>query len=110
MSDSGPVTPPAPVAGGAPSSNAKLFGLIAWLVSFWSFIFLLMDDYKNDPFVRSHAVQAIAVGVIEIVTIPVGIGFLIMLYRIYLCIQAYNGKTVEVPVVYGLVKNFIDQV
>lgn len=118
MSDSGPVTPPAPAAGGAPSSNAKLIGLLGWIFAPLGVIAIFLDDYKADKWVRSHVIQAaafwVAAYVLAFVLSFLLIGFIIypiaFIIQIVYGIQAYNGKDVQVPVVYGLVKNMIESV
>jgi uncharacterized membrane protein len=115
-----PMTPMAP--GGAPSSNAKLIALLGWIFAPLGIIAIFLDDYKNDMFVRAHVIQAAALVVIVwvlnailsatvvLALIALPLGLLVFIYQIFLAIQAYNGKSVEVPVIYGFVKNFINQV
>jgi uncharacterized membrane protein len=106
---------------GGPSSNAKLIGLLGWIFAPLGIIAIFLDDYKNDMFVRSHVIQAAAVAlvgwvvdailgatIILAILAPI-VWVLIFVYQIFMAIQAYNGKTVEVPVIYGLVKSFIEQ-
>jgi uncharacterized membrane protein len=112
-----PAPPMAPPAGG-PSSNARLIALLGWLFAPLGIIAIFLDDYKNDMWVRSHVIQAAAVAIalwvvgMIVTTVTFGIGglfwWIVQLgVQIYFGIQAYNGKTVEVPVVYGLVKGMI---
>lgn len=112
-----PMTPPMPGAG--PSSNAKLIALLGWIFAPFGLIAIFLDDYKNDMFVRSHVIQAAAVALASWVvnailgaTIVLAIlaplvWLLVFVYQIFMAIQAYNGKTTEVPVIYGLVKSMI---
>jgi len=115
-----PASPAPPMSSGGPSSNAKLIALLGWIFAPLGLIAIFLDDYKNDMFVRSHVIQAAAVmialwiigAVVTAVTfgiaglfwwiVPIGV-------QIYFAIQAYNGKSVEVPVIYGFVKSFIEQ-
>jgi hypothetical protein len=119
MSDSPNMTPPpAPVMAGGPSSNAKLIALLGWIFAPLGIIAIFLDDYKADLFVRKNVIQAAAVWligyVIASVLIFVGIGFFIypitFIIQIIYGIQAFNGSNVEVPMVYGLVKSFVEQV
>jgi uncharacterized membrane protein len=118
MSDSSNYTPPpAPMPMGGPSSNAKLIALLGWIFAPFGLIAILLDDYKNDMFVRSHVIQAAAlwlVGyVVGFVLSFLLIGFIVFpivfIIQVIYGIQGFNGKTVEVPVVYGFVKSFIEQ-
>jgi uncharacterized membrane protein len=102
-----------------PSSNAKLIALLGWIFAPFGLIAIFLDDYKNDMFVRSHVIQAAAVAVAAwVVNFVLGVTvvlallapivwLVVFIYQIFMAIQAYNGKTVEVPVVYGLVKSMI---
>jgi uncharacterized membrane protein len=89
-------------------------------------IAILIEPYKNQRFVRFHAIQAIglwiagavlSVGVSIISVIPV-IGWLIALagglvsvaifiFAIIGAIKAWQGEYYEMPVVYGIVKQYI---
>ena len=75
----------------------------------WRIIMLFMEDKKNRPFIKFHAVQALALWVVYVVvgaiitTITFGIGglcfglaWLVFLYWAYL---AYQGQMFQVPVV-----------
>jgi uncharacterized membrane protein len=113
--------PAAPTPGGGPSSNAKMIALLGWIFAPLGIIAIFLDDFKGDMFVRSHVIQAAAVAIalwiIGAVLTAVTFGIAGLFWwvvqigvQVYFAIQAYNGKSVEVPVVYGLVKNFIQQV
>ena len=114
--------PAAPVAAGtAMSSNVA--GLLTYVLGFITgIIFLVIEPYKNDKFVRFHAFQSIffnvalvvfwiaymiVVSILSFVTLGfmalvMGlVGFLISLavlaYWIYLMYQAYNNKLYKIP-------------
>ena len=116
-----PPVPPAPPSApmGGPSSNAKLIALLGWIFAPLGIIAIFLDDYKHDMYVRSHTIQAaaawVAVWVVNAILgatvilallVPI-VGLLFFVYQVVMAIQAYNGKTVEVPVVYGFVKSYI---
>jgi uncharacterized membrane protein len=116
MSDYTP--PPAPAApAGGPSSNAKMIALLGWLFAPLGIIAIFLDDYKNDMFVRSHTIQAaafwVAAYLVAFVLSFVVIGIIIypiaFIIQIVMAIKAYGGGTVELPVIYGFVKSFIEQ-
>lgn len=96
------------------TSDDKLWSLLSYIFSpLIPIIVLLMEDKKSRPFIKYHAVQALVLGVVELV-IAVFLGWtvilacvplLIFIYLIYLGIQAYQGKMVTVPVVTNFVKN-----
>jgi uncharacterized membrane protein len=120
MSDMTP--PPAPpmappMSAGGPSSNAKMIALLGWIFAPWGIIAIFLDDYKNDMFVRAHVIQAAALAlagyvvgfVLSFVVIGIFVFPIVFIIQIIYAVQAYNGKVVEVPVVWGLVKSFVEQ-
>jgi uncharacterized membrane protein len=119
---SGAGGPPAPAAGGtAMSSNVA--GLLTYILGFITgIIFLVIEPYKDDKFVRFHAFQSIFFNVALIVfwiayTIVASIlGFLtlgilavvmgllgllitlaILAYWIFLMYKAYNNELYKIP-------------
>ena len=115
----GPATPAA--AGTAMSSNVA--GLLAYILGFITgIIFLVIEPYKNDKFVRFHAFQSIFFNValivfwiaymivasilgfvtLGILTVVMGlVGLLISLailaYWIFLMYKAYNNELYKIP-------------
>ncbi len=114
--------PGAPVAAGTPMSS-NVAGLLAYILGFISgIIFLVIEPYKNDQFVRFHAFQSIFFNVAlivfwiaySIVTGLLGIaslGFLavamglvgllvslaVLAYWIFLMYKAYNHELYKIP-------------
>ncbi len=123
MSDDLTGTPPAPptppVAPTGTGDTGKILAALSF--PFWfpvGIIAVLLDPYKDDPYVRSNAIQGMGLGVaiyaLSAVGMPVlGLGGLIALagtiYQIILAVKVWNGETVQVPVVYGIVKNWIEK-
>lgn len=96
------------------TSDDKLWAALTYIFSpLIPIILMLMEDKKNRPFIRAHNAQALVLGLISVaVSIFLGwtvvllcVPFLIFVYQIYLAVQAYNGKTVEIPVITNLVKS-----
>jgi uncharacterized membrane protein len=95
------------------TSDDKLWAALAYVFTpIVPVILMLMEDKKNRPFIRAHNAQALALGVVS-VAISIFLGwtvvllclpFLIFVYQIYLAVQAYNGQTVEIPVITNFVK------
>jgi|OpeIllAssembly_1097287.scaffolds.fasta_scaffold500053_2 uncharacterized membrane protein len=95
------------------TSDDKLFVLLAYLFSpLVPVIILFLQDKKDRPFIKAHNMQALVMGVIEILlTILVGwtiflgcIPFILWLVMIYWGIQGFQGKYVNIPVVTNFVK------
>ena len=113
--------PPPPISSTAMSSN--IAGLLAYVLGFITgIIFLVLEPYKNDRFVRFHAFQSIFFNVALVVfwiayTIVgsilglVSLGFLavvmglvgllitlaILAYWIFLMYKAYNRELYKIP-------------
>jgi uncharacterized membrane protein len=96
------------------TSDDKLWSLLAYLLTpIVPIIILLMEDKKKRPFIRSHNVQALVLGVIlwvinAVLTPVFGLGcvtsIVTLVLVIYYGIQAYNGKSVNIPVITNFVK------
>ncbi len=103
----------APMGEGEITDDDKLWALLGWL--FWpiAIIVLLLEDKKQRPFIKYHAIQALAVGVVGYVIsgvlsfIVVGcvLWVLVLIYQIYLAIKAYQGEWVTVPGITDFCKN-----
>jgi len=88
------------------TSDDKLWALLAYIFSpLVPIIIMVMEDKKNRPFLKAHNAQALILGIIAVITSSFCVGILVWFYMIYLGIQAYNGKLVEVPVITNLCKN-----
>jgi uncharacterized membrane protein len=76
-------------------------------------ILLLMEDKKDRPFIKAHNMQALILGVIEVLLsifigwTVVGLCLPVLLWfaMIYWGIKAYQGEYVTIPVVTDFVKN-----
>jgi uncharacterized protein len=103
---------PAPVPTDV-TSDDKLWAALGYPIPFVALIVLFMEDKKVRPFIKYHAVQALALWVVYVVvSIILGITvvggicvpflWLVFLWWAY---QAYQGKMFEVPVVTNFIKN-----
>jgi uncharacterized membrane protein len=95
------------------TSDDKLWALLAYVLTpIVPIIILLMEDKKNRPFLKAHNAQALVVGIVNIVlggllsltVVLACVPLLIWIVCIYWGIQAYGGKTVEIPVITNFVK------
>jgi uncharacterized membrane protein len=120
-----PPAPQAPAAAAAPAGTGLASNIAAALAYFviTGIIFLVVDPYKRDKFVRFHSFQAIGLWVVVIVFeivwhILTSIGFLalgflftifallstlislaIFVFWIFLMYKAYNNETFKIPVI-----------
>jgi len=100
-------------------STGKILAALGYLVGVVALVAILIEPYKNDKFVRHHAVQAlglwVAGAVLSIVAqVPIigwiagGIGWIVLVVvAIMAAVKAFQGEYYEVPVVYGVVKQYI---
>ncbi len=99
---------------GSPDVNNddKLWAALAYIFSpIVPVILLLLEEKKNRPYIRFHSIQALVVGVILVVVLPIlatvtfgcgGLAWLVMFYWAY---KAYQGEKVEIPVITNFIKN-----
>ena len=91
------------------SSEDRLFAALAYALSpLMPVLILLMPDKKDREFVRAHNAQALIVGVLLwffFVPLTLGCGSPAWLIMLYLAYEAYQGKTINIPVVTNIVKN-----
>ncbi|MBI3241923.1 MAG: hypothetical protein HYZ49_06485, partial [Chloroflexi bacterium] len=92
---------------GEVTSDDKLWALLSYVFSPLTpvIIILFLPDKKDRPFIKSHNMQALILGIVTVVTSGICIGILIWLYQVYCGIQAYSGKPVVIPVITDFVKN-----
>ena len=95
------------------TSDDKLWALLSYLLApLVSIIMLVLEDKKDRPFIKFHAVQATALGAIEVIlSILIGwtvvglcVPALLWFAMVYWGIQAYNGNYVEVLLVTDFIK------
>ena len=102
-----------PTGGEEVTQDDKLWALLSWL--FWpiAIVVLLLEDKKQRPFIKYHAVQSLvlaAVGwIIGLVLSFIGVGCVLwvvwLIYVIYLAVKSYQGEWVTIPGVTDFCKN-----
>ncbi|HIQ01247.1 MAG TPA: DUF4870 domain-containing protein [Anaerolineales bacterium] len=95
------------------TDDDKLWALLSWL--FWpiAIIVLLLEDKKQRPFIKYHAIQSLALAVVGLVISTVlsfvfigcVTGVVWLIYAIYLAIKAYQGEWVVIPFLTDFCKN-----
>ncbi len=112
---------PAPAPGGtaaAPGLDQNLAGLLCYVLGLITgIIFLVLEPYNRNPFIRFHAFQSIFSHIAVIVVIAVvsmvpglnivltpllGLGAVVL--WVLLMVQAYQGKKWKLPVIGDLVE------
>lgn len=88
------------------TSDDKLWALLSYLFPIIAIIVLLMEDKKGRPFIKFHAVQAIAATIVLsiLATVTFGCGSILLLAMIYWAIKAYQGEYVVIPFITDFIK------
>lgn len=92
--------------------TSKLLAVLGYLFWVVAVVALLIEPYKDVYYSRANAVQAIVLGVVSWIAwmIPV-IGWIVALvafvFAIIALLRALKGEVYEVPVVFGIARNFI---
>lgn len=104
-------TPEMPPVTSEVSSDDRLWGALSYFTLI-AIIMLLMDDKRARPFIKFHAVQAIAFAVVlAVLSIILGwipfLGCIVPFFWLILlwpAIGAYQGKYVELPVITNFIR------
>jgi uncharacterized membrane protein len=95
------------------TQDDKLWALLSYIFApLISLIMLLIEDKKNRPFIKFHAVQSLILGIVMLVLylvlgwVIVGacLGLVLYVYMIYIGIKAYQGESVSVPLITDMIK------
>jgi uncharacterized membrane protein len=96
------------------TSDDKLWAALAYVFApLVPIILMLMEDKKNRPFIKEHNMQALVWGIVAIIlsfvlgaTIILALcAWIVYIPQLYWGYQAYQGKSVNIPVITNLVKN-----
>ncbi|HLA97237.1 MAG TPA: DUF4870 domain-containing protein [Anaerolineales bacterium] len=95
------------------TSDDRLWSALGYPIPLIAIIVLLMEEKKNRPFIKFHAVQSLALNVgLYIVMIILGITVVgavcapvIWLVTLWPAYDSYRGNYTELPVITNFVKN-----
>ncbi|MDY0340396.1 MAG: DUF4870 domain-containing protein [Coriobacteriia bacterium] len=119
-----PLAPPAPAgpppgATDGPSDTGKILAGFGYLTGIVALIAILIDPYKNERFVRVHALQALGLWAVSLIAMVLNVipllgqiiwlvaSVAVFVFAIIGAIKAFQGQDYEMPVVYGFIKNYI---
>ena len=95
------------------SDNDKLMAALAWIIPILAIVILLVEDMRNRPFQKYHAVNSLAFSIVFFVVISIlsvvtfGFGsclFILWFVVIYWAVKAYQGEWAEVPALTNFLK------
>jgi len=97
------------------TSDDKLWSALGYPIPLIAIIVLLMEEKKNRPFIKFHAVQSIvfniALWILIFVISAVTLGFgalcapLLWLITLWPAFDSYKGNYTELPVITNFIKN-----
>jgi len=94
------------------TSDDKLWAALSYAFSpLVPIILMLMEDKKDRPFIKFHAVQSLVVGIVMFIVVPIvavvtlGCGSIIWFIMFYWAYKAYQGEMFEIPIVTDFIKN-----
>jgi uncharacterized membrane protein len=90
----------------------KLMAALSYPIGIVALVILLVEDMKNRPFQKYHAVQALAVNIVIIIlAIVLGwtvilscVPLLLWLVTLYWAYKAYQGEYFEIPALTNFLK------
>ncbi len=88
------------------TNDDKLWSALSWVFFPLAVVVLLMEDKKNRPFIKYHAVHSLVITVVLTIlsTVTVGCGSILWLVVFYWAYLAYQGQLVEIPAITDFVK------
>lgn len=97
------------------TSDDKLWAALGYPIPIIALIVLFMEDKKNRPFIKFHAVQSIAfnivIAAVALIVSAVTLGFgavcfpLFWLVSFWPAYDSYQGNFTELPVLTNFIKN-----
>jgi uncharacterized membrane protein len=81
------------------TSDDRIWALLGYIIGIIALLALLLEEKKDRPFVRYHAIQAMMLWVITVLlSFTVCLWILPWAFGIFVGIQAYQGQWTSVPV------------
>lgn len=92
------------------TSDDRLWAALSWIPisPLWpiiAIILLLVEDKRDRPFIKYHAILSILTGVIGILLSFLCVGIIIILAMFYYAYKAYEGEMVRIPVLTDFAEN-----
>jgi uncharacterized membrane protein len=94
------------------TSDDKLFAALSYVFApLVGILMLLMEDKKDRPYIKYHAVQSIAISIVMLIVVPIiaiptlGCGSVVWLIMFWWAYQAYMGEEFTIPVITDFIKN-----
>jgi uncharacterized membrane protein len=111
---------------GPANDTSKILAAVGYIVGIVAVIAILIEPYKDEQFVRFHAIQAIGLwiagAVVSVASSIVGVipfigwivavlgglvGIAIFVFAIIAAVKAFGGEYYEMPLIHGVVKQYM---
>lgn len=104
------MTPKAEMFGEDISDDDRLWAALSWIPisPLWpivAVILLLIEEKRERPFIKYHAVLSLLTGIAGILLSVFCVGIIIILAMFYFAIKAYQGEEVRIPLLTELAEN-----
>lgn len=87
------------------SDSDKLWALLGYIFGLIAILSLVMEDKKDNAFIRYHAIHALMFAALIVITsFTVCLWIIPWGYGVYVGFQAYQGELVEVPMLTDFAK------
>lgn len=92
------------------TSDDRLWAALSWIPisPLWpiiAIILLLVEDKRDRPFIKYHAILSLMTGVIGILLSFLCVGIIIILAMFYYAYKAYEGEVVRIPFLTDFAEN-----
>jgi uncharacterized membrane protein len=92
------------------TSDDRLWAALAWIPisPLWpiiAIILLLVEDKRDRPYIKYHAILSLLTGVIGILLSFLCVGVIIILAMFYFAYKAYQGEVVRIPYLTDFAEN-----
>ena len=92
------------------TSDDRLWAAVSWIPisPLWpiiAIVLLLVEDKRDRPFIKYHAILSLLTGIVGIVLSFLCVGIIILLAMFYFAFKAYQGEMVRIPVLTDFAEN-----
>ncbi|MGD2049985.1 MAG: hypothetical protein PVH03_10825 [Chloroflexota bacterium] len=92
------------------TSDDRLWAALSWIPisPLWpiiAIILLLVEDKRDRPFIKYHAILSLLTGVVGILLSFLCVGIIIILAMFYYAYKAYEGEEVRIPYLTDFAEN-----
>lgn len=92
------------------TSDDRLWAALSWIPisPLWpivAIVLLLVEDKRDRPFIKYHAILSLLTGLVGILLSFLCVGIIIILAMFYFAYKAYQGEMVRIPILTDFAEN-----